>query len=120
MAASKAEGQEIVMVVGNTGAGKSAFINLLHGCQFALVVEFAPDASRGCLEKILDLLSENLVRHVVTIVDVALIAHAADEVITLVHTTTEAVEVGLRACIVRAHEGVSVKICRWLDPSDGK
>ena len=60
----------------------------LHGCQFALVVEFAPDASRGCLEKILDLLSENLVRHVVTIVDVALIAHAADEVITLVHTTT--------------------------------
>ena len=31
-AAIKAEGKDIVMWVGNTGSGKSAFVNILHGC----------------------------------------------------------------------------------------
>lgn len=33
--ARRAEGKRTVVVLGNTGAGKSAFINLLHGCIFA-------------------------------------------------------------------------------------
>ena len=33
--AKRAEGKRIVVVLGNTGAGKSAFVNLLHGCTFA-------------------------------------------------------------------------------------
>ena len=33
--ARRAEGKRIVVVLGNTGAGKSALINLLHGCTFA-------------------------------------------------------------------------------------
>jgi len=32
--ASRAAGKRIVVVLGNTGAGKSAFINYLHGCKF--------------------------------------------------------------------------------------
>ena len=34
-AARLAEGKRAVVVLGNTGAGKSAFINYLHGCVFA-------------------------------------------------------------------------------------
>ncbi|CAE8643488.1 unnamed protein product [Polarella glacialis] len=34
--AKHAEGKKVVVVLGNTGAGKSAFINLLHGCTFGL------------------------------------------------------------------------------------
>jgi hypothetical protein len=34
-AARLAEGKRAVVVLGNTGAGKSAFINYLHGCAFA-------------------------------------------------------------------------------------
>jgi len=34
--AKRAEGKHTVVVIGNTGAGKSAFINLLHGCAFEL------------------------------------------------------------------------------------
>ena len=30
--ASEANDKDIVMVVGNTGAGKSTFVNILHGC----------------------------------------------------------------------------------------
>jgi energy-coupling factor transporter ATP-binding protein EcfA2 len=33
--AKLAQGKRIVVVLGNTGAGKSAFVNLLHGCTFA-------------------------------------------------------------------------------------
>lgn len=32
----RARGKSVLIVLGNTGAGKSAFINLLHGCSFAL------------------------------------------------------------------------------------
>lgn len=35
-AAARAAGTRLVAVLGNTGAGKSAFVNLLHGCTFAL------------------------------------------------------------------------------------
>ena len=31
-AASKAEGKDIVMWIGNTGSGKSTHINITHGC----------------------------------------------------------------------------------------
>ncbi len=34
--ARHASGRDCVVVLGNTGAGKSAFINLLHGCSFEL------------------------------------------------------------------------------------
>ncbi|KAL1525018.1 hypothetical protein AB1Y20_019893 [Prymnesium parvum] len=37
--ARHAEGKKVVVVLGNTGAGKSAFINLLHGCSFELSPE---------------------------------------------------------------------------------
>lgn len=33
--ARRARGKRIVVVLGNTGAGKSALVNLLHGCEFA-------------------------------------------------------------------------------------
>ena len=35
--ASRANGQQLVIVIGNTGAGKSTFINLLHGCELEMV-----------------------------------------------------------------------------------
>ena len=34
--ARRAAGNDVVVVLGNTGAGKSSFINLLHGCTFEL------------------------------------------------------------------------------------
>ncbi|CAK0884720.1 unnamed protein product, partial [Prorocentrum cordatum] len=34
--ARRAAGKRVVVVVGNTGAGKSAFVNFLHGCAFEL------------------------------------------------------------------------------------
>ena len=34
--AARADGQSLLVVLGNTGAGKSAFINMLHGCTFGL------------------------------------------------------------------------------------
>ena len=34
-AAQRAAKQRVVVVLGNTGAGKSAFINMCHGCSFA-------------------------------------------------------------------------------------
>ena len=37
--ARRASKQSLVVVLGNTGAGKSAFINLLHGCTFGLTDE---------------------------------------------------------------------------------
>ena len=47
-AAARAAGTRMVAVLGNTGAGKSALVNLLHGCTFALGAEdhviVAPDS----------------------------------------------------------------------------
>eukprot|EP00929_Paragymnodinium_shiwhaense_P109013 TRINITY_DN75379_c0_g1_i1.p1 TRINITY_DN75379_c0_g1~~TRINITY_DN75379_c0_g1_i1.p1 ORF type:complete len:943 (+),score=139.06 TRINITY_DN75379_c0_g1_i1:95-2923(+) len=37
--ADRASARNVVVVVGNTGAGKSSFINLLHGCTFELDAE---------------------------------------------------------------------------------
>ena len=35
--ASRAEGGAAVAVIGNTGAGKSTFVNYLHGCEMESV-----------------------------------------------------------------------------------
>eukprot|EP00928_Gymnodinium_smaydae_P061201 TRINITY_DN45344_c0_g1_i1.p1 TRINITY_DN45344_c0_g1~~TRINITY_DN45344_c0_g1_i1.p1 ORF type:complete len:952 (-),score=99.80 TRINITY_DN45344_c0_g1_i1:132-2987(-) len=54
--ARQAESKDVVVVLGNTGAGKSAFINLLHGCTFELNAEdrmaVQPESEVGELMKI--------------------------------------------------------------------
>jgi predicted GTPase len=40
-------GKRCVVVLGNTGAGKSAFINLLHGCTFELSADDTMVVSRA-------------------------------------------------------------------------
>ena len=48
ISAARANGKRLVVVLGNTGAGKSAFVNFLHGCTFGLDAEdrlvVAPDS----------------------------------------------------------------------------
>lgn len=46
VSATRAQARQLVVIVGNTGAGKSALVNLLHGCRFELAADGRVEVAR--------------------------------------------------------------------------
>ena len=67
----------------------------LRRLEFAFVIKLLPHARRRGLKHVVNILPVNQVRHVLPDVNVALVAHGADQVVTLIHAATEAKQIRL-------------------------
>ncbi len=70
-----------------------------------------PDTRRRRLKHVLDVLPVNLVRHVLTQIDIPPVGHRTQQVITFVHAASETVDKRLRASVVLPGKRVSLHPC---------
>ena len=88
----------------------------LRSFQLALIIELLPNPCGRCLKHVLDVLSVNPVRHVVTYVDVALVANRANQIVALIHAPAETILVAHRRRLMLPQEGMPLHVGRRLHP----
>ena len=82
--------------------------------QFTLVVEAFPYLGCGGNEHVSNMLPIELVRHIVTYVDVAFTYDGTNHVVTFVHSSAETIAVHLNGSLVLSHEGVALHVRGWF------
>src|SRR5258708_4807845 len=80
----------------------------LYGVQLALIVELLPNRGSRRLEHIVDVLTIDPIRHEIPHIDIPLVSHGPNHVISLVHPPAESVDERLRRPGVSPEKGMTL------------
>ena len=88
--------------------------------ELAFIEKLLPNSRAGCFKLVADVLRLREMRHVVPQVRIVAVGDAAHAVIALIHATTEAIDEGLRRCLIQPGESVALHPLRRLNADDAE